>query len=274
MPTEIALAANTASEARVTRERHGHILFMGLNRADKLNGFDEAMFAGLSEAYTELERDPELRCGVLFAHGKHFTAGVQLPQFAPRWAKGEDPMAAADGKLDPLGLHGAKREKPVVSAVHGLCYTIGIELMLATDIRIAAQGVRFGQLEVQRGLYPVGGATIRFMYEVGWANAMRYVLTGDEFGADEALRLGLVQDVAADAEDAKRKALAIAERIAKCAPAAVRATRTSARVAYEQGFDEAVRRLMPDLIEVYKTADAREGVASFTERRDAVFTGT
>jgi enoyl-CoA hydratase/carnithine racemase len=266
-------ADTPATDLRVTLERRGHVLLMGLNRADKLNGFDEAMVAGLAHAFTTLEDDPELWCGVLFAHGKHFTAGVQLPQFAAKWAKGDDPMAVAADALDPLGLHGRKRDKPVVVAVHGLCYTIGIELMLATDIRIAAEGTRFGQLEVQRGLYPVGGATIRFMYETGWGNAMRWILTGDEFGPAEALRIGLIQDTAADAAEAFEKALAIAERIARCAPAGVQATRRSARIAYEDGFAAAVARLMPDLVTVYKTEDASEGVASFLERRDAAFTG-
>jgi len=265
--------APSAPDVRVTLERRGHVLLMGLNRADKLNGFDEAMIAGLGAAFATLEDDPDLWCGVLFAHGKHFTAGVQLPQFAPKWASGEDPMAVTADAMDPLGLHGRKREKPIVSAVHGLCYTIGIELMLATDIRIAAEGTRFGQLEVQRGLYPVGGATIRFMYETGWGNAMRWILTGDEFGPAEALRIGLVQDTASDAAEALEKAIAIADRIASGAPAAVRATRRSARIAYEEGLEAAVARLIPDLVSVYETEDAKEGVASFLERRDAKFTG-
>jgi enoyl-CoA hydratase len=145
--------------------------------------------------------------------------------------------------------------------------------MLATDIRIAAEGTRFGQLEVLRGLYPVGGATIRFMLEAGWGNAMRYILTGDEFGAAEALRIGLVQETAGTAEAAFEVALGMAERIARCAPAAVRATRRSARVAYEDGFEAAVARLTPDLVRLYETADAKEGLASFLERREGKFIG-
>jgi enoyl-CoA hydratase len=260
-------------EHRLTLERRGHLLLIGLDRAEKRNGFDGAMIAALGAAFADVEDDPDVWCGVLFAHGKHFTAGVQLTEFAPKWASGEDPMSVAADTLDPLGLHGRKRETPIVSAVHGLCYTIGIELVLATDIRIAAQGTRFAQLEVQRGLYPVGGATLRFMYETGWGNAMRYILTGDEFGADEALRMGLVQEVAASPEEALEKAIAIAGQIARCAPAAVRATRRSARLAYEEGFEAAVARLMPDLVRIYETEDAKEGVASFLERRAATFTG-
>ena len=89
--------------------------------------------------------------------------------------------------------------------MQGWCLTLGIELLLAADIRIAAAGTRFAQLEVQRGIYPFGGATIRLPRHTGWGNAMRWLLTGDEFDADEALRIGLVQEVAADAAAAQPK---------------------------------------------------------------------
>ena len=97
-----------------------------------------------------------------------------------------------------MGLDAERRvSKPIVMAVQGICFTIGIELMLAADIRIASEGSRFGQIEVRRGLYPVGGATLRMVQEFGWGNAQRYLLTGDEFGAQEAHRIGLVQEVVA-----------------------------------------------------------------------------
>src|SRR3984885_13624400 len=90
---------------------------------------------------------------------------------------------------------------PLVAAAHGWCMTLGIELLLAADVRIAATGTRFAQLEVQRGIYPFGGATLRLPREAGWGNAMRWLLTGDEFDAAEAHRIGLVQQVAADAAE-------------------------------------------------------------------------
>jgi enoyl-CoA hydratase/carnithine racemase len=138
------------SEGKVTIERRGHVLLMGLDRTDKLNAVDLAMYVELAKAYGELERDPELRCGVVFAHGDNFTAGVDLAQWAPVFASGQFPKLPA-GTIDPLGFDDEGRvSKPIVLAVHGLCLTIGIELMLSTDIRVAAENTRFAQIEIKR----------------------------------------------------------------------------------------------------------------------------
>ena len=265
---------DTADEAqRVTVERRGHVLLFGLNRADKMNAVDQAMVGQLNAAYTLLETEDEFRCGVLFAHGPNFTSGLNLAYFAERWERGENPFAPSEGQIDPWGLVGRPRRKPVVCAVQGRCYTLGIELLLAADVRIGAEGTRFAQLEVQRGIYPVGGATLRFAQEVGWGNAMRWLLTGDEYGAAEALRIGLLQEVVPLGEQLER-ALAIADRIAAAAPVGVRATRDSARQTLEEGYQAALRRMIPDLAHMLRTTqDAKEGVRSFIERRAAVFSG-
>ena len=102
--------------------------------------------------------------------------------------------------------------------------------MLACDVRVAARDTRFGQIEIKRGIYPVGGATLRMPRELGWGNAMRWLLTGDELGAEEALRIGLVQELVEPGEQLER-ALALGERIAAQAPLGVRATLASARLA-------------------------------------------
>jgi enoyl-CoA hydratase/carnithine racemase len=257
------------TEGRITIERHGHVLLMGLDRVAKRNAFDLKMFGELALAYAELDRDDELRCGVLFAHGDHFTGGIDLAEWAPVMAR--DDSRLPDGALDPLGISGPRLTKPVVIAVQGICLTIGIELMLAADIRIAASSTRFAQIEVKRGIYPAGGATIRFPREVGWGNAMRYLLTGDEFDAAEACRMGLVQEVVAVGKQRER-AVEIAERVAEQAPLGIRASLASARVAIDHEA-EAARRLRPDLAPLLASEDAREGLQSFLERRQARFTG-
>jgi enoyl-CoA hydratase len=258
------------SEGKVTTERRGHVLLIGLDRAKKRNAFDIPMYQALGRAYLELSRDDELRAGVVFAHGEHFTAGLDLAQFAPVFASGR--WNLPEGALDPLGIEGPRLHKPVVSAVQGICLTIGIELILATDIRIASTTARFAQIEIKRGIYPVGGATVRFPREVGWGNAMRYLLTGDEFSAAEALRIGLIQEVVEEGKQVER-ALALAETIAAQAPLGVRATMASSRIALEQGEREAIVRLLPDLQPLLASEDAKEGLASFLERRAAKFTG-
>ena len=257
---------------RVATERRGPLLLIGLDRPNKRNAFDARMMTALDRAYTELENDPDLRCGVLYANGRDFTGGVNLPEFAERWSVGENPLTPDDGLIDAMGLYGGSRRKPIVSAVQGRCYTIGIELILNTDVRIAAADARFAQMEVQRGLYPVGGATLRFVHETGWGNAMKHLLTGDEFDSGEALRIGLIQEVVAPGTERDR-AVAIAERIATMAPLAVAATRESARIAVEESFAAGIARLLPDLQVLYRSDDAREGVASFLERRTATFSG-
>ena len=254
----------------VTLQRDGHVLVIGLNRPDKRNAFNLAMLADLSRAYGLLESDGDLRAGVLIAHGEHFTAGLDLLDVAPTIAAGQDPFAA-DGR-DPWRLDGPWT-KPVVAAVQGRCLTLGIELLLAADIRIAAADARFAQIEVLRGIYPFGGATLRLPRAAGWGNAMRWLLTGDEFDAAEAHRIGLVQEVTEDGAGAADRARAIAHTIAdRAAPLGVRATLTAAQQALT---DEAaaIEELRPAVMRLFGTQDAAEGVASFAERRAAQFQG-
>ncbi len=182
---------------RLTVETDGHVLAIGLNRAAKRNAFDLQMYSELSAALGQLQDDANLRCGVLFAHGDHFTGGIELPQWLPQFHEGHMPPLP-DGGVDPIGFDPQRTlRKPLVMAVQGWCLTIGIELLLATDIRIAAENTRFAQIEIKRGIYPVCGATIRLVQELGWGNAMRILLTADEVSAQEALRIGLVQEVVA-----------------------------------------------------------------------------
>jgi len=156
--------------------------------------------------------------------------------------------------------------------VQGICLTIGIELLLATDIRIAASDTRFAQIEIKRGLFPFGGATIRLPREVGWGNAMRYLLTGDEFNAAEALRIGFVQEVVAPGQQLTR-ATEMAQVVSAQAPLGVRVTLKSARLAVAEGEEAAKQQFQPDLQKIMQSEDIKEGVQSFIERRQANFKG-
>jgi enoyl-CoA hydratase len=255
----------------VTLERDGHVLVMGLNRPEKRNAFTIAMVQDLAHAYALLETDDTLRAGVLFAHGDHFTAGLDLVDVGPYIAEGRDPMP--EGGRDPWRLDGPWTT-PVVAAAQGRCLTLGIELLLAADIRVAAADTRFAQIEVLRGIYPFGGATIRLPRQAGWGDAMRWLLTGDEFDAAEALRIGLVQEIAPDASSAVATAREIAHTIAdRAAPLGVRATLASAHLAAARGDEAAIESLRPEVTRLFGTADAAEGVQSFIERRPARFAG-
>ena len=254
--------------AKITRERHGQLMLIGFDRSQKMNAFDLEMLGELAEAFVELERDEGARCGVIFAHGDHFTAGLDLANVAPAVAEGKMPFS--NGAIDPWGVHGPKRTKPTVVAVHGRCLTLGIELCLAQDVVVAASNTRFGQIEIKRGIFPFGGATYRLVQTAGWGNAMRWLLTGEEFDAAEAHRIGLVQEVTEPGKQLER-AIAIAETIAAQAPLGVRATLESARLSLNEAA--AAAALVPEIVKLMATDDAREGLMSFIERRAAKFSG-
>ncbi|HUW60323.1 MAG TPA: crotonase/enoyl-CoA hydratase family protein [Candidatus Bathyarchaeia archaeon] len=256
-------------EGRVTTEVRGRVFLMGLDRMAKLNGLTPKMFDELNAAYNELENNPELWVGVLFAHGKHTTAGLDLPKFVEAMKQGRDPFLT-DG-VDAFGLQ-KKCSKPMVCAVQGITFTAGIEMMLACDIVVAASDCRFSQLEPKRGITAAGGATFRFVQRCGWGNAMYHLLRADEFDAREAYRIGLVQEVVEPGRQVER-AIEIAEEIAKLAPLAVQATKSSSRTYVEQGEAATISAFAEMQKRLAATQDASEGVALFKERREARFTG-
>jgi enoyl-CoA hydratase len=260
----------TIPDGQITTERRGHIFLIGLDRPKKLNAFSLKMIDELAAAYTELENDPALRVAVLFAHGNNFTAGLDLAQVSARLKK--DGRTFLPGVVDPLDLFAPLRTKPIVIAVRGYCYTIGIELMLAADVVVAGVETRFRQHEVTRGIMAGGGATLRFVERAGWGNSMLYLLTGDEFGAEEARRMNFVQQVVETGQDIEL-ALEIATRIAEQAPLAVAAMRGNARAALYQGAEAAITQINPIQERLSATEDAAEGLRAFTERRKARFLG-
>src|SRR3954467_7329235 len=228
------------AEGCITCEVRGPLLLVGINRPAKYNGFTPRMFRELGEAYSRLDDDADLRVGVLHAHGKHFTAGLDLPTIAPFMQRGEKLLKPGDVEPMDLGTPSYRRRtKPMVAAVKGITYTLGIELMLAADVVIAADDCRFSQLEVKRGIMATGGATSRMAERAGLGNAMLHLLTGDEFGAAEALRLNFVQKVVPAGQELD-EALRIATLIAQQAPLAVVATRQSVVKAIEAGPAAAV----------------------------------
>jgi enoyl-CoA hydratase/carnithine racemase len=258
------------ADGRITSERLGRTLAIGIDRPRKLNGFSPKMLVELAEAFTSLERDEAVWVGVLYAHGANFTAGLELDKVAPIMR--ERGGAFPPGTIDPLSLRPPIRTKPLVCAVQGICFTLGIELMLAADIVVAANDCRFAQIEIARGIMPAGGATVRMVERAGWGNAQRYLLTADEFGSSEALRLGLVQEVV-PAGRQKARAMEIAVVIAEQAPLAVRLSLASSRTAINHGPETAFREFPAQQAQLMATEDAAEGVRSFVERRRARFTG-
>lgn len=256
---------------KITVERDGHVLLLGFNRPDKRNAADAELLRELALAYGELERDPDLRAGFVFAHGDHFTGGLDLPDVGPRIGpNGLD--IVPEGGIHPWQVEGVQLTKPVVIAVQGTCLTLGIELMLASDIVVAADSATFAQIEVARGILPFGGATIRFARATGWGNAMRWILTGDTFDVTEAHRIGLVQEVVPHGTQYAR-GLELAQRVAAQAPLAVQAALANAKLAVREGDAAAEAALQPDLVRLVHSEDARIGMEAFLTRTPAEFVG-
>lgn len=257
-------------DGQIRVEQRGHLLLMGIDRPEKRNGFTHKMFQELAEAHTRLENTHELRCGVLYAEGDHFTAGIDLARVAAARKKGKSLLP--HNQIDPFAMREPVLTKPMVIALKGYCYTIAVELMLAADVAVAADNCRFSQLEVKRGIIAGLGAIHRMVACAGWGNAMRYLLTGDEFGAEEACRMNMVQEVVPAGQELQR-AIDIAERIAAQAPLAVQATKVNGQTFVNHGWLAAASRMTAVQESLFNTADAREGVQSFVEKRPARFTG-
>ena len=144
--------------------------------------------------------------------------------------------------------------------------------MLGCDIVVAADDCRFSQLEAKRGLAPLGGATIRFVQRAGWGNAMYHLLRVDEFDAEEAYRIGFVQEVVPAGTQVER-ALEIAEEIASDAPLAIQATKANSLLYVREGEQAAIDAIPAMGQELTATEDFAEGIASFIDRRAATFKG-
>lgn len=244
-----------------------HILVMTVDRAEKKNGFTPKMLRELAVALTRLDDETDLFVGVVNFAGDHSTAGLDMPLFFGPDADAKLP----DGLVDPLGLT-RRSTKPVITAVQGITYTIGIELALASDIIVAADDTRFCQIEPKRGLTAFGGATFRYVQRAGWGNAMYHLLLADEFTAAEAYRIGLVQEVVT-AGTQRDRSLKLARQMLGSAPIATQQTIANARRSIEDGEAAAVASMGEMNLKIMASEDFQEGIASFLERRDAHFTG-
>jgi enoyl-CoA hydratase/carnithine racemase len=257
-----------STEGIIRTEAHDHILKIIIDNPAKKNAFSPQMMQQLSDALTELHDNDACRVGVICAEGKDFTAGLDMPKF---FGPNAEKRILKEGNVDVFGL--SKRcRKPIVTAVQGIVFTIGIELMLAGDIVVAADDSRFCQMEAKRGIAPLGGAHFRFLSRTVWGNAMYHLLLCDEFGAQRAREIGLVQEVVPAGQQIDR-AMELAAMIARNAPLGIQVTKEAA-AKYVEGGEAAAIAYVPAIRErVLNSADAREGIQSFVERRAAVFQG-
>ncbi len=266
--TEVPLGPST----KVTIERRSQVALIGINRPYIQNRIDPETFLALARAYYDYDHDPSLRAAVLFGHGENFSRGIDVDGFKALALTGK-PLISGGAVIDPLAKRKPGLTKPLIVAVHGNTWNMADELFLVADIRIAAGNTNFGQDENTHGRFPGGGSTVRFVREAGWGNAMRYMLTGEHWTAQEAYRMGTVQEIAETAQAALDRAIEIANKIAACGPLGIKTSLASAHLAIDPAEAEALSKLDVQYGALYHTKDFVEGRLAEAEGRSPAYQG-
>ncbi|WP_405545507.1 crotonase/enoyl-CoA hydratase family protein [Streptomyces goshikiensis] len=257
----------------LTVERRGATLVLTMNRPEAKNALSLPLLVGLYDGWLEADADDGIRSVVLTGAGGDFCAGMDLKALAGKGMAGDqyrDRLKADPDLHWKAMLRHHRPRKPVIAAVEGYCVAGGAEILQGTDIRVAGEGATFGLFEVRRGLFPIGGSTVRLPRQIPRTHALEMLLTGRPYSAAEAERIGLVGRVVPDGT-ALAEALEIAERVNACGPLAVEAVKASV---YESAEMTETEGLAAELVRgwpVFDTADAREGARAFAEKRAAVY---
>jgi enoyl-CoA hydratase/carnithine racemase len=259
--------------ATITVERRDDIALIGLNRPFIFNRLDPPTRVRLAHTLYQYEHDPSIRAAILFGHGENFSRGIDVDASQAAIQAGRRTLSGTNDTVDPLGKSSPRLSKPLVVVVHGDTWNLGHELYLAGDVRIAAANTRFGQDENTHGRFPGGGATVRFIREAGWGNAMRYMLTGDHWSAEESYRMGITQEVAPTLEAALDAGVAMARKIAACAPLSIKATLLSAHQVIDPVEADALSKLDAAYGALYRAEDFIEGRRAEAEGRGPKYQG-
>jgi enoyl-CoA hydratase len=249
----------------VLTERRGRVLVVTLNRPEARNAINLAVAQGIANALDALDSDRELSVGVLTGAGKGFCAGMDLKAFA----RGERPWVADRGFAGIVQRGGVK---PLVAAIEGFAVAGGLEIALACDLIVAAEGAKLGIPEVKRSLVAAGGALLRLPRRIPYHVAMELALTGEPMPAERAAQLGLVNRLSAPGT-ALQSALALAEEVATGAPLALIASKRILEEQWDWPTDEAFARQAEITEPVFNSEDAREGATAFAEKRAPVWRG-
>lgn len=260
-------------------DAHPHVALVTIDRPERANSLDPGMLRALAEAWRRIAADDAIRCAVLTGAGERvFCGGMDMTTTIPasqRLARGEriDPEDFAG--LRDAGtaiLAGFDLGKPLVVAVNGHCRAVGLDLMLASELRYAAPHASFGLEEVARGLYPTGNATVLLARQIGWVHAMDLMLTARPISAGRAAEIGLVNAVV-EPDALLARAFEAADAIAANAPLAVRATRYGVRALLAAPLEEAYRRQEELGRPLRRSEDAAEATRAFAEKRAPRWSG-
>ncbi|MCX7619763.1 MAG: crotonase/enoyl-CoA hydratase family protein [Acidimicrobiales bacterium] len=261
-------------EPHLLFERDGHLALVTLNRPEKRNALSSEMLVRMYDAWVEIDSNPDIRVAVVTGAGGNFCSGADLKAMAAGHPDDEyTKRFAADKDLHWKALlrHFIPM-KPMIAAVEGYAVAGGTEILQAFDIRVAGESATFGVAEVRRGLFPLGGSTVRLSRQIPYTVAAELLLTGRFISAPEALRVGLIGHVVPDGQ-ALDKALAIASEIAANGPLAVQAVLKSMRMTREMPEKVGLAYELEIGSPIFATEDAMEGPRAFAEKRPPRFKG-
>jgi enoyl-CoA hydratase len=261
-----------AEEPHALIERRGHILVVTMNRPQARNALSGPMMALMRQAWDEVDTDPDIRVAVLTGAGGAFCAGADLKAMTAAHPGDSFRQGGLDLSVIDALLKGRRLRKPLIAAVEGPAIAGGTEILQATDIRIAGRSARFGISEARWGLFPLGGSAVRLVRQIPYTIAVDLLLTGRHITADEALRFGLIGEVVPDGQ-ALARALDVAAQIAANGPLAVQAILRTIRETEGLAENDAFSVESRIGMEVFASADAKEGPRAFAEKRTPVFTG-
>ena len=252
-------------------ERDGAVATITIDRPKVLNALSQATIAELGAALHEVEQDADLRVAIVTGAGeKAFVAGADINEL--RALASADAARRLSERGHQVGLYIAQMSKIVIAAVNGFALGGGCELAMSCDLRLAADSAKFGQPEINLGIIAGWGGTQRLTRLVGPGMAKLLNLTGDMIGADEALRLGLVERVY-PAGDLAEAARALARQIAGKAPLAVAAIKQAVNRGHDMALADACMYEAALFGSVVQTEDAKEGTGAFLEKRTPVWKG-
>ena len=267
------------SDAAVLVQRDGHVVTITLNRPAKKNAFNAEVLCRLCDAWDMIDADDDVRVAIMTGAGGNFSAGADLDRLVGALTSGKpaedefEERIREDFSLIYKGfLKDFRPATPIIAAVEGYCYAGGIEILQAFDVRVAAEGAQIAVSEVQRGLFPMSGSTVRLPRQIPWTLAMEMLITGEPISGRRAYEVGLVGHVVPDGTTLAR-AGEIAGRIAANGPLAVRNIKASVLAADALPEGAAYQRELELGLEVMASKDAKEGPRAFLEKRAPNFTG-
>jgi enoyl-CoA hydratase len=256
-------------------ERDGHVVVVTMNRPERRNALSPEMLCIMADTWVEADADPSVRCVILTGAGGTFCSGADLKAMAAGQQGSEQYKHRFDADPDLAWkalLRHYRLKKPLLAAVEGYAVAGGTEILQATDIRVAADTATFGVTEVTRGLFPLGGSTVRLRRQIPYTLAADILLTGRHVKAPEAKEIGLISHVVPHGQ-ALAKAREIAGVICGNGPLAVQAVLRSLRETEGMSEIDGLARELEIGQPVFGTEDAREGPTAFAQKRRPEFKG-